>query len=342
MKLMLIGSDKVYAIENHYVKHLRELGVDVQTFCAQTIFYDYYYKNLANKLLFKAGLSGIHTEINKQFKEEATKFRPDLIWVFKGMEIFPASLKWAREKNTILLNYNPDNPFIFTGSGSGNKNVAQSIDLYHLHFTYNLEIKEKLQKEYNAKTFFLPFGYDVDESIISDCEKEEEIVRACFLGNPDKQRAEFIMDLARHGVEIDLYGNNWAGFLNHDLIRIFPPVYNSDFWKTLYRYRVQLNLMRIHNENSHNMRSFEVPGVGGIQLAPDTPEHREFFVPGKEIFLFTGVDDCTKQLHQLLALSQQEAAAIRKQARHRSVQAEYSYRGRAQQALGIMNQLMNE
>ena len=42
--------------------------------------------------------------------------------------------------------------------------------------------------------------------------------------------------------------------------------------------------MRIHNPDSHNMRSFEVPGVGGIMVAPDTKEHRIFFEVGKEIF----------------------------------------------------------
>ena len=57
-------------------------------------------------------------------------------------------------------------------------------------------------------------------------------------------------------------------------------VESSDFWKVLRKYRVQLNLMRPHNLDSHNMRSIEVPAVGGIGLFPDTPDHERFFEKG--------------------------------------------------------------
>ena len=66
MKLLIAGSDKVYAIENFYVKYLRELGIEVFHFPSQSIFYDYYQKRLTNKLIFKAGLSSIITKIGKE------------------------------------------------------------------------------------------------------------------------------------------------------------------------------------------------------------------------------------------------------------------------------------
>ena len=43
MKVLIIGSDKVFSIENFYVKYLKELGVNLKHFTAQAIFYDYYY-----------------------------------------------------------------------------------------------------------------------------------------------------------------------------------------------------------------------------------------------------------------------------------------------------------
>ena len=342
MRLMIIGSDKVFAIENHYQRHLQELGVNVHLFCAQTLFYDYYYKNIVNKLLFKAGLSKIHKEINKEFRTQVNKFNPEVIWVFKGMEITPESLKWAKSKNILLVNYNPDNPFIFTGTGSGNKNVIESLSLYDLHFSYNLDIKRRLENEYQAHTYFLPFGYDVPSELLSDIEREQEVIAACFLGNPDKQRASFITELANKGSSIDLYGNDWQHFVNHTLLRIYPPVYGLDFWKTLRRYRVQLNLMRIHNEASHNMRTFEVAGIGGIQLAPDTPEHRTFFKDGEEIFLYREAEDCSKLLNDLLQLDTAAAMKVRNQARERCLKSGYTYAHRAQEVLQVLKDLRND
>jgi len=326
---MIVGSDKVYAIENFYVRHLREAGVVVDHFAAQAIFLDYYQKSLFNKLLFKTGLSGITRGLNNQFIDKVKELKPDTIWIFKGMELMPASLEKAKKSGAKLVNYNPDNPFIFTGKGSGNQFITDSIGIYDLHFTYNLAIEKILQQQYKARTAFLPFGFEISDALYAACAGQKEIIKACFLGNPDKQRAAFIQALAEEGVKMDVYGNDWKQFVHHSGIQIFNPVYGDNLWKVLRRYRVQLNLMRIHNEDSHNMRSFEVPGIGGIMVAPDTTEHRLFFEDGKEAFLFKDVQHCARQINDLLNYPVAAADEIRSAARIRSVSSGYSYKDRA-------------
>jgi hypothetical protein len=145
MKLLIVGSDKVYAIENFYVKYLRELEVEVSHFSAQSIFYDYYQKHIFNKLVYRSGMSRITKKINDQFRIAVEQFKPDIIWVFKGMEIFPESLEWAKAKGIFLVNYNGDSPFIFSGEGSGNRNVSDSIGLYDLFLTYNKEYNKQME-----------------------------------------------------------------------------------------------------------------------------------------------------------------------------------------------------
>ncbi len=334
MKLMMVGSDKVYAIENFYKKYLEAQGVEISLFTAQNYFYGYYQKSILNKILYRASLSGIIPKINKLFRQAVEEFKPDIIWLFKGMEITAASLDWAKKKNIRLANYNPDNPFIFSGAGSGNKNVTDSIPLYDLHFTYNQKVKDKLEKELNLRAAYLPFGFDLPDTLYEECAAQEELIRVCFAGNPDRERAAFIEDLAARGLEIDVYGNRWSRFVKHPRIRIFQPVYGNEFWKILRKYRVQLNLMRPHNEYSHNMRSFEVPAVGGIMLAPDTAEHRLFFEAGKEVFLFESSEDCAMYAEKLLHLPKAEADEIRLNARKRSLESGYSYQELAGKALG--------
>ncbi|WP_315819860.1 glycosyltransferase [Paraflavitalea speifideaquila] len=161
------------------------------------------------------------------------------------------------------------------------------------------------------------------------------------MGNPDKERAIQIQELAERGVEIDLFGNHWERFVSHNGISIFPPVYSNDFWKVLYRYRIQLNIMRVHNLESHNMRSFEVPGIGGIQLAPDTPEHR-LFCSWKEIFLYKGISECITTIEKLLSLTAEQAREIRSNAQARCVQSGYSYHDRALQALEALKEVIHD
>jgi hypothetical protein len=339
MRLMVVGSDKVYAIENFYVRYLAELGVEIKQFPAQSIFYDYYQQGLFHKILFKAGLSSILKEVNRQFREQVNSFRPDIIWIFKGMEIYPSSIRWARQQNIRVANYNPDNPFIFTGKGSGNSYVTDALPLYDLHQTYNLQIKQQLEEKFGIRTVLLPFGFDLSQELFEISTRQEEVNKVCFLGNPDEQRAAFINGLAGQGVDIDVYGNGWKDFARHSAISVHPAVYAEEFWKTLRRYRVQLNLMRVHNEDSHNMRSFEIPGVGGIMLAPATTEHRLFFRNKEEVFLFDDIKDCARQADILLGMDMAEADEIRQKARQRSIGDGYSYKSRALQVLEQFQQL---
>jgi spore maturation protein CgeB len=338
MRLFIVGSDKIYAIENFYVKYLRQEGVEVFQFTAQTYFYDYYQKNILNKLIFKAGLSHILHRINKKFKQSVTEFRPDVIWVFKGMEIFPASLRWAKQLNIKLVNYNADNPFIFTGKGSGNKNVTRSISLFDMHLTYNTAVQKQMEADYGIPTEILPFGFDIDVPLFEKCTQQQEILKVCFLGNPDTSRALFLEQLAARGIAMDVFGNDWEKFVRHTNISTHSPVYGDDLWLTLRRYRVQLNLMRLHNPDTHNMRSFELAGVGAIQLAPATIDHQTWFEPGKEIFVYNGLADCIAQVNTILSLSKEAAASIRRNARSRSVNSGYQYKDRAVQALHLIQQ----
>jgi spore maturation protein CgeB len=332
MKLLIIGSDKVFSIENFYFKYLSEFGVDVKRFNAQSIFYDYYYGGkFKSKVIFKLGFSNIYKKINEQFKETVVEFKPEIIWVFKGMEITPESLKWAKQQGIKLVNYNPDNPFIFTGKGSGNSNISKSIDIYDFHYTYNLEIQKLLELKHNAKTGFLPFAYDISQELFDECSKENEILKACFLGNPDKIRAEYLEELASNGVELDVFGNDWAKFVSHKNINAHQPVYGLSQWKILRKYRVQINLMRVHNLDSHNMRTFEVPGIGGIQIAPFTKEHQMFFENDSEIFLFKNIDECVKKINYLLSLPVIEANELRLKGRLNVVNNKHSYKDRSLQ-----------
>jgi spore maturation protein CgeB len=340
VKLFIIGSSEIYALENIYKKYLQQLGTEVTIFAAQSYFYAYYKRSVLNKVLYRLNLSTILPSINKRVKDDIEAFRPDVVWVFKGMEIYPATLDWIKRRGITLVNYNPDNPVIFSSRGSGNRNVTMSIPLYDLHFTYNRETEQVLQEKFHLPTAYLPFGYDISDDLFKQCMLQEEVVKCCFLGNPDNERAAFLEQLASE-IEIDVYGHDWNRFVTHPNIHVLPPVYNDDFWKVLYKYRVQLNIMRPHNRRSHNMRSFEIPGVGGIQVAADTPEHRAFFKPGKEIMLYKDVNDCIHQCRQLLSMASGRAAEIRKQARQRSIQSGYNYYYRTKSALQVMEELLH-
>jgi len=344
MRILIVGADSNYAIERPYVKYLAAIaGVSsVDFFKAQNLFLDYYQKSVVNKILYRSGLSNILRQVNLKLKEVVVEKAPDVIWVFKGMEIFPETLEWIRNREIKIVNYNPDNPFVFSGRGSGNKNISKSIGLYHMHFTYDATVKKRIQDEFGITCSGLPFGFDLPHEVLEKSKQQQEVVKTCFLGSADQYRGKFINQLAKLGISVDVYGNGWNYFINNKNIKIHKAVYGDDFWYVLRKYRIQLNLMRPHNPNSHNMRTFEVPGVGGILLAPDTEDHQKLFTAEKEIFLYNGLNDCSEKINAILNLSSPASDEIRKAAATRSVLSGYSYRDRANYVVGEFRNLLNE
>ncbi|MEP6728671.1 MAG: hypothetical protein ABJC98_22800, partial [Bacteroidota bacterium] len=252
IKLLIIGSDENWSLEKYYRKYLQASGEIELSFCpVQSIFYQKYNKSIFHKILFRSGLSCISRKLDNIARRQVEASTPAIVWVFKGMELKPSFFLWVRSKGIKLVNYNPDNPFIFSGAGSGNKNVTSSIGLFDLHLTYDKSVKEVIESRYHIPCAILPFGYELGDALYHECIQQEEVLKVCFIGNPDKQRVKFLEKIAER-VSIDVYGHNWSLYTQHVNITCLPPVYGDEFWKTLFRYRVQLNLMRIHNPTSHN------------------------------------------------------------------------------------------
>ena len=335
MKILIIGSEYSWSIERIYKKELEALGHKVELIAVQNMFYDFYYKSVLHKLIYRVGLSTILTKINRILLNKVNNESYDLIWVFKGMEIFPETLKKLKKKTIRLMNYNPDNPFILSGRGSGNKNVTNSISLFDLHLTYDAWVKDKIEKEFKIRTEMLTFGFDDATFQNIDLSSEEEVLAVCFLGNPDAYRAAIILSLLANGIEVHLYGNDWSKFVNHELAVIHNPVYGLEFYKTLRKYRVQLNIMRVHNLNSHNMRSMEVPGVGGVMLAPQTVDHSVFFNVDEEIFVYRNEQSLAQEAIRILTSDKRVIDKLREKAR-RKVLEQFTYKIQTKRILSLL------
>jgi spore maturation protein CgeB len=278
-------------------------------------------------------------EFNRHVVQETTRSRPDVLWIIKGMEIYPATLDRLRALGVTLVNYNADHPFQYFGPGSVNINVLRSVSKYDLYLTYSRTIAREMQERYpDLRIGVVPFGHDVAETVYQRIETENEIHRICFVGTPDKDRAREIRILLEAGLPVDVYGYRWDRFLDTALnLRIHGPAVGEDLYRTLRRYRVQMNFFRPHNVASHNMRSFEAPACGAIMLAEDSIEHRDFFESGREAFFFGSRREMVECARALLAKPKSEADCIRRAARQRSVSSGYWYRDRAHAALKLID-----
>lgn len=328
-RIVIVGSDHCAALELIFQRELLSLGYNVKIFPAQSFFLQYYNKRILNKIFYRLGLSSILKIIQKKLKEFILENNPKVVLVFKGMEITPNTLLWIKNRGIKLYNYNPDHPFVFSGRGSGNVNVSKSINLYDYYFSYAEDVVNDLIK-LGVKSQKIPFGFDANGFEFKELTKENEVVKTCFLGNADKFRAQFINELATLGLEMDVFGENWNEYKMNKRVTISSAKYGLDFWITLQKYAVQLNLLRPHNLTTHNMRSFDIPGAGGIMLAPFTKDHSSYFENNSEVYLFKNVNEALLITKGILNLSFEERKIVRTKARHKSLK-EHTYNHRISQ-----------
>ena len=233
MRILIIGSQEIWAIENLYNKYLNQNGAESEIYPIHDLFYDFYYKNIFNKLLFRINPSFIYGKLNDDLLKFILLHSFDIVWVFKGMEIYPTTLKAIRDNGIKLVNYNPDHPFYFSGKGSGNANVLNSIACYDLHFCYHNQVMQRIKGEYGIPCHYLPFGYEPVN--INFPVESEELLKACFIGNPDNIRANYIQALIDHGIPVDVYGNEWDKYLKlADNTGVFPAIYIKQSKKPLF------------------------------------------------------------------------------------------------------------
>jgi spore maturation protein CgeB len=340
MKMLMVGSNEEWAIENTYFNWIKE-KCKVEFFNAHGLFLEYYYQSRFNKILFRLGLSLILNKINKELLAQIVKTNPDIVFVFKGMEIFPKTLELIGSKGIFLVNYNADHPFKFTTKGSGNKNVKNSIQFYDLHFTYSLEIKNQLQNKFNVNSEWLPFGYykaikpNLEATLINEL---------CFIGHPDKERVRIINLILTAGHRVSVHGVNWIDytFSNSELLTINKSIFKDDFNSEAIKYKLQLNVFRNHNYNSHNMRTFEMPALGCIMLAPYSVEHLAFFKEDKEAFFYKNDTDLLTKIEQIQNMSSTQISIIRSNAYNRSIESGYSYEKRAMDLLNKIIEVKNK
>lgn len=343
MKILISYSENPTYLQYHYYKYLSaNLSSVVQGFAHNDLVHIYRNRSIIHRLIYRFFSPIVLNNINKLLLEKIDRFNPDVLVVFKGMEIYPGTLSQAKKKGVKLVNYNLDHPLEYHTQGSGNRYVRQSIDLYDMHISYSYKIIDALSRRRKSTvTAYLPFGHYVSPELYARYHKIESVNRVCFVGNPDKNRAEFLQAFCNSGLQVDVFGSDWRRYLSeNELLRIYPAVYGEDFWRTLRRYTIQLNIFRPHNYESHNMRSFEIPAIGGIMLAPRSEEHSLFFKEGVECFFYDSVDEAISVSKRLLLTSNSDLERIRIGARERSVKDCYHYRFRAKILEGYLKELI--
>lgn len=295
-KILIIGSNEKFTLEKMYFRALKNLKHTVRIYhTGNTIksryisFIEKYLSFISNFFIRKLFISFI-SKANNNY---------DLIIIVKGLYItknFILNIKKISPKSKIINIY-PDDPTNTSTRNISNKKVIECIELFDFFCHYSERVMKKIKKlKPKSKLLYLPLGYDEllhkrYKKNIKDIKKYKDTVN--FIGSYDDERFNILKSLNYKNLLIA--GSNWK---NIDSLQ--RPIFQKELSTIISNSLVSINILRDQCKNSHNMRTFEIPAMGGLMLTTRSKQQNFYFKENKECLMFSGKKELQKKIKDII------------------------------------------
>ena len=261
------------------------------------------FSKIRNKLLTSTLNKNRIQKINNAAASQIISEKPDIVFVIKGIYLLPDTIKYIKSRcpKCQIMCFNPDDPFNLNNSSS-NMFIKDSLLLYDYYFIWSRRLVEKLKNYGVRNVHYFPFALD-DKIIYPVTVNMEDagdyFSEVAFVGNGDKKRNKMIKEISsllskeKNNVRLRVYGGNVKANSN---IEVRPIIKDENILKAFSGAKINLNILREQNNNSINMRTFEIPGTRSFMLHEYSEEAMEYFRPGIEAEYFKSIDDCVEKI----------------------------------------------
>ena len=294
-KILIVGSNEKFTLEKMYSRAFKKLKHKVRIYHTENTiksrydsFIDKYFSFTSNFYIRKRFMSFISKNKNKY----------DLIIIIKGLYIkkkFILNIKKITPKSKIINIY-PDDPLNENIKNISNKNVIECIELFDFFCHWSERIIKRIKRlKPKSKLLYLPFGYDEflhkKYKNFSDYKKYKNVVN--FVGSYDDKRFKILKSLKYKNLLIA--GSNWK---NIDSMK--RPIFQKELSTIISNSLVSINILRDQNKSSHNMRTFEIPAMGGLMLTTRSKEQNFFFRENKECLMFSSEKELQNKIDYII------------------------------------------
>ena len=301
--ILIVGSSRKGALEHYYVKAMKGLGIPtVQLFDLERPISQLTSYRMISRITepIQDILVGKALE---QFLKESPP--PNAIIVFKGMRLTVESLRRCKRivgPNSTWINYNPDDPFDTFSRGNSNKNILSAIPQYDIYGTWTHRLMAPIRNAGCQNPIIIPFASDPSTHTPSQTIDLELSGTITFVGGWDRYREEMLSCL--RGLPIRIFGSGWdrsgSKFPFRNNISAHN-IYDSKLRRVITSSLASINVLRPQNFGSHNMRTFEIPAMGGVMLTDYSEDQALNFPPGKASLMFSSRDELRSKADALVS-----------------------------------------
>jgi spore maturation protein CgeB len=342
MQILIVGTDTPGALERYCAAALRSLGHEVSyhDLHNELIRYCRFRQTPVLSDIEQAALRG---RFNRRLIQAVERGRPDLVLVFKGVELAATTLERLRALpgRPVLANWNPDNPFDFPTANT-NRQVIASIPAYDVYFIWDKDLFVPLREAGARQVAYLPFGYDpahhhpvrLTEEARTDLYSE-----VCFVGGYTPERAALLRRLSEH--KIRLWGTGWERLPSDSALRPYLQggwTWGEEMARAFGATEIVLNEIRAQNGQAHNMRTFEAPACGAFMLSTRTRDQVGWLPEGVGAGYYQDMDELAEKVAYYLE-SPGERMRIAAEGHRLIVEGKHTYHDRMRELIETLEHL---
>lgn len=258
------------------------IDTDVPFLAAQRIW-----KSFAFRLRFGPAVMAI----NRYVLDRLPTVPVDLIWVDKGVCLWPETVRRLRALARHLVYYTPDTSFLHNWS----RHFNRTLKLYDLVVTTkSLEVPEFQLRMDPNRLLLVTQTYD-RHLHFPRCEFSGKRREAALIGLCEPSREACVRTLLDAGLSVRIGGRGWESFLRthqHNLLLHFEgdAVFGEHYAETLSAASIGLGLVTQRFHELHTTRTLEIPACGTALATPRTSETAVMFRDEEAVFFDSYVE----------------------------------------------------
>lgn len=266
-------------------------------------------------------------EINRNIIHRAGSF--DVLFLIKGNFVTAATLKQLKSLASPpkIIGWSPDDIYLPHNNSAILKAAAPFYDIFYTAKSLNIKQGELASMGFSDPRF-IHQGFDRDWHRPLTNPSSQFFGLATFVGSGEQDRFDQLNYLARHGIDIHIWGNGWTSAMrskaDERLVIHGHPLHEDDYTDALSNSAISFCFLRKLNRDLHTSRTFEIPACGGFMIAERTEEHLDYFSEDEEAVYFTDQNELLTKVRYYLA-NAEERVRIASAGRQRCIKDDYSY-----------------
>jgi spore maturation protein CgeB len=332
---MLVGHFGVGALAQSYRVAFEELGYEVSCFdVGSSVEKHCRFGALGRKFNFYAPVEAWARKANREMVVRARELTPQLVVVVGSCPVSAGALAQIKASLEVtLVHIWPDTLLNLDSS------LIECLPLYNLECVYSQNAVEPVRRLGASRPVWTPLAGDPSLHGALQCTESEAArygAEVTFIGGWRPEREAVLSALA--GFDLKIWGPDWGRRCkaNSVIMKAWQgrALRGREFAQASVSSKVNLNIIDETNYPAANMRFFEIPCAGGLQVSSPCPEMEQEFKHGETIFYYQNESELPDLIRRLL--DDHELRETVRQAAHRKVMEKHTYLHRARQILGLM------